>query len=275
LLESAPVDSLYGIKEYHYSSVTGQETSGGIQYYVDLDAPEDASRYYRWVLEETWEEHSEDEIWGVYDGLNINLFYPRDSLYTCWKTKDVTGLYSVSTILLSENRIKKIPLHFVESTSPKLDIKYCATIKQYALNADAYDYWYQKEKELNESGNIYTSQPNQPKSNIHNTNNPDEQVEGFFWVASCSIKHAFVKKPFSGPPNFEKSCAYVVCFIESTNYTEIVTIIKQNISTFADIIPDPPVYISLRQNTQYLVVLTPQCVDCRLLGGVALPDFWE
>ena len=31
----------------------------GIQFYVDLDAPVDASRYYRWVLEETWENHAE------------------------------------------------------------------------------------------------------------------------------------------------------------------------------------------------------------------------
>ena len=113
LLESAPVDSLYGIKENHYSSETGEESIEGIQFYVDLDAPEDASRYYRWVLEETWEEHTKDLIWGVYDGQSIKLFHPNDSLYTCWETKDVTGLYSVSTILLSENRVKKIPLHFV------------------------------------------------------------------------------------------------------------------------------------------------------------------
>jgi hypothetical protein len=276
LLESTPVDSLYGIPEYHYSSVTGKESNKGMQFYVDLDAPEDASRYYRWVLEETWEKRTEEEIWGVYDGLNIKPFYPHDSLYRCWETKDVTGLYSVSTILLSENRIKKIPLHFVESTSPKLDIKYCATIKQYTLNADAYDYWYQKEKELNQSGNIYTSQPSQPKSNIHNTNNPDEQVEGFFWVASCSIKHVFVKKPFSGPPHSDIKCEGVGCYIESTNPNEIVALLMYTLSEYAPIIPDPPVYITFSQNTQYNIVITPRCVDCRLLGGVAQkPDFWE
>jgi hypothetical protein len=49
LLETTPVDSLYGIPEYHYSSVTSKESTGGMQFYVDLDAPADASRYYRWV----------------------------------------------------------------------------------------------------------------------------------------------------------------------------------------------------------------------------------
>jgi hypothetical protein len=228
------------------------------------------------VLEETWEENTEDPIWGVYDGQTIKPFYPTDSLYTCWQTKDVTGLYSVSTILLSENRVKKIPLHFVESTSTKLSIKYCATVKQYALNSDAYDYWYQKEKELNESGNIYTSQPSQSKSNIHNTNNPDEQVVGFFWVASCSMKRVFVKNPFHIIPIFALRCEYVGCYIETGNFNEVVDLLKIRMTEFANIIPDPPVYITLRQNTQYAIVITPQCVDCRLLGGDnRKPDFWE
>ena len=105
---------------------------------------------------------------------------------------------------LSENRIKKVPLHFVESNSPKLIVKYCATIKQYALNADAYDYWYEKERELNESGNIYTIQPSQPKSNIHNISNPDELVMGFFWVASCAAKRVFVKNPAHSPKGLSR-----------------------------------------------------------------------
>ncbi len=274
LLETAPVDSLYGISEYHYSSITGMESTEGMQFYVDLDAPLNASRYYRWVLEETWEKHLDREIWGVYDGLSIKPFYPSDSLSRCWETKDVTGLYSASTVNLSANRIKKVPLHFVESHSPKMSIKYCATIKQYALNADAYDYWYEKERELNESGNIYTIQPSQPKSNIHNTKNPDELVMGFFWVASCTVKRVFVSIP-SQPPDVE-SCNYIGVYCESTNFNEIAASLYAALSAFANILPDPPIYITVQYNTNYNIVLKPQCVDCRVLGGVARkPDFWK
>jgi hypothetical protein len=274
LLETAPVDSLYGIREYHYSSFTGKESTEGMQFYVDLDAPEDASRYYRWVLEETWEKHVNSEIWGEYDGVSIKPFYPRDSLSRCWETKDVTGLYSASTVNLSENRLKKVPLHFVESNSPKLVFKYCATIKQYSLNADAYDYWYQKERELNESGNIYTNQPSQPKSNIHNINNPDEQVMGFFWAASCAVKRVFVKIP--SQPSEAESCKYIGIFCESSNFNEIATRIYPALIASADILPDPPIYITVQYNTNYNIVITPQCADCRALGGDARkPDFWE
>ena len=161
----------------------------------------------------------------------------------CWKTKDVTGLYSASTINLSENRIKKVPLHFVESNSPKLSVKYCATIKQYALNADAYDYWYEKERELNESGNIYTIQPSQPKSNIHNINNPDELVMGFFWVASCTVKRVFVKSPVPSPR--VESCSSIGTYCESTNFNEIAAALYSAIDQYLLIfLPEPPLYIT-------------------------------
>jgi hypothetical protein len=273
LLETTPVDSLYGIPEYHYSSVTGEESTEGMQFYVDLDAPADASRYYRWVLEETWENHADKEIWGVYDGQTIKRFYRSDSLYHCWTTKDVTGLYCASTINLSENRIKKVPLHFVESHSPKVSIKYCATIRQYALNADAYEYWYEKERELNESGNIYTIQPSQPKSNIHNTKNPDELVMGFFWVASCTVKRVFIKS-LTSPEGF--SCRSIGTYCESTNFDDIAACIYSQLIVFADLLTEAPFYISVQYGNQYSIYLTPQCVDCRVFGGVARkPDFWE
>jgi hypothetical protein len=238
-----------------------------------LDAPVDASRYYRWVLEETWENRANKEIWGEYDGKTIKRFYPSDSLYRCWTTKDVTGLYCASTINLSENRIKKVPLHFVEIHSPKVSVKYCATITQYALNANAYDYWYEKEKELNESGNIYTIQPSQPKSNIHNIKKPDELALGFFWVASCTSKRVFVNS-LASPEGL--SCSSIGTFCESIKFDEIAACIYSQMMVFSDILTEPPLYISVQYGTQYSIYLTPECVDCRVLGGVARkPDFWE
>jgi hypothetical protein len=274
LLETDPVDSLYGIIEYHYSSYTGEESTKGVQFYVDLDAPETASRYYRWVLEETWEERLTEEIWGVYDGVTIKPFYPSDSLQRCWETRAVTGLYSASTINLSANRIKKIPLHFVVHFSPMLEIKYCATIKQYALNADAYDYWYEKERELTESGNIYSIQPSQPKSNIHNTNNPEEQVLGFFWAASFTVERVFVIPPPKAPE--ENSCSGYGFYSESSNFNVVAALMYPVLLANPLYFPVPPVYISRKLGTQYTIPMSPLCIDCRTLGGVVeKPDFWE
>jgi len=274
LLETDAVDSLYCISEDHYSPVTEEETTSGKQFYVDLDAPEDASRFYRWVLQETWEIYLDQEIWAVYDGQTIKRFDPTDSLSRCWRTKDVTGLYSASTVNLSMNRIKKVPLHFVESDSPKLFVKYCATIRQYALNADAYDYWYEKERELKESGNIYAIQPSQPKSNVHNIRNPDELVMGFFWVASCAVKRVFVKNPAPSPTL--TSCGSIGVYCESTNFKDITDRLYSALASYIGDLPDPPIYISEKYGTQYWIYLTPWCVDCRWHGAsTRKPDFWE
>jgi hypothetical protein len=274
LLETDPVDTLYGIRENRYSSVTGTESVNGIQFYVDLDAPENASRFYRWVLEETWENFLEEDIWGVYDGQTIKRFFPSDSLQHCWKSKDITGLYSASTVNLSRNRIKKVPLHFVESNSQKLSYKYCATIRQYALSADAYDYWYEKERELNESGNIYAIQPSQPRSNIHNTNNPDEPVMGFFWVSSCAVKHVFIKS--LNPSPMIVTCNAIGAYCESEDFNDVTNVLYSTLKSFSDKLTEPPLYINSKYHSQYHIYLTRQCLDCRVLGGDARkPDFWE
>ncbi len=274
LLESYPVDSVYAVPESHYSSVTGKESVSGMRFYADLDVPESATRYYRWVPEETWENRNHYEIWGEYDGSNIKPFSRRDSLQRCWVTTEATGIYTASTGNLSANRIKKVPLHFVESNSPKLAIKYCASIRQYALNADAFAYWSQREKELNESGNIYTSQPGQPTSNIHNVNHPGELVMGYFWVASCAVKRVFASIP-ADPPGAE-SCEYYGVSCASNDPGEIAACLYDAVKSIEGILPEPPVYITVERNTSYNIAIKSQCVDCRALGGEARkPYFWE
>jgi hypothetical protein len=276
ILKTAPVDSFYGIEEYHYSSSTNSESLWGMQFYVDLHAPEDASRYYRWLLEETWEKYSEDVIWAIYDGQTIKPFNPRDALFYCWETKDITGLYSASTVNLSENYIKKIPLNYILSTSPRLVIKYCATIKQYALNKDAYEYWHQKETELNESGQIYSIQPGRPISNIFNVNNPDEKILGFFWAASVTVKRLFFINPFHKEFGEPLSCSYLGIYSELTDINTVYNRLYADLSAYAKVLPEPPIYIVQQTLNSYYIVLSPECVDCRMRGGVnQKPDFWE
>ena len=202
LLKTASVDSVYCIKETQYNPDSSKYTTG-LQFYVDLDAPDDAGKYYRWQIEETWEIHAGRKIFGVYDGNTVKLdvhSWPSDSLYFCWDSRPAPGIYTYSTYNLSHNILKKIPLHFKPYYSPELTIKYCATVRQFALNENAYYYWHQKEIELKESGQIYTSQPDQVKSNIYNINNPEEKVLGFFWVSSSTVKRLFEENPFIGNP---------------------------------------------------------------------------
>ncbi len=284
LLKTAPVDSIYCIKEYRYSSEFNKENIEGLQFYVDLDAPDDASKYYKWQIEETWENHASYKISGIYDGNIIksyDLDSPSDSLYYCWETKTAAGIYTASTINLSHNVIKKIPLHFKSSYLKALIFKYCATVKQFTLSKEAYDYWHAKEIELAESGQIYTNQPYQVKSNISNTNNPDEKVLGFFWVSSCTLKHIFVENPFnnnSGPVNRCDSLRACTSLknLDILNYLYAFIDYNESIRKFPG---PPPVYYYVRFGSFGSICFMfskDECVDCRVRGGtIQKPDFWE
>lgn len=278
LPEAVPVDSVYAIKETQYVRDANDYLSG-LQFYVDLDAPDNASRYYRWQVVETWEIHAQYRITGVYDGKTV-LFTPNnpsDSLYYCWNSKTAEGIYTYSTPDLLHNRISKVPLHFKAHDSPDMTIKYSATVRQFPLDEDAYYYWHQKEKELNESGNLYTSQPAQLKSNIHNTMNPDEKVIGYFWVSSVTEKHLFQENPFDNPiATGPSGCtSFGTCTkIIDEEFIESLYPFTQYTRNF----PYPPVYIyNIREAGLNCVYFTKdECIDCRRIGGKnSKPDFWE
>ena len=278
LLKTAPVDSIYRFEENSYNPDSVKYTRG-LQFYVDLDAPDDASKYYRWQIEETWEIRARYKIFGVYDGKIIELDtrgWPSDSLYYCWDTKMATGIYTFTTNNLSHNILQKVPLHFKPYYSGDLTIKYCATVKQFALNEDAYYYWHQKEIELNESGQIYTTQPDQVKSNVSNINNPDEKVLGFFWASSCTRKHTFEENPFVRTPIGPSSCSsYEICTDQSEE--ELINLLYHLIWSIRNF-PEPPVYITvwINLNGDLCAALSKDgCIDCRVMGGTNhKPDYW-
>jgi hypothetical protein len=284
LLKTAPVDKIYCIKEYHYSPEFNQENIEVLQFYVDLDAPGDASKYYKWQIEETWEIHATSKINGYYDGKTIKLFdldSSSDTLYYCWDTENADGIYTSSTVNLSNNIIKKIPLHYKLSSSKALIFKYCATVKQFALNKDAYDYWHQKEIELNESGQIYTTQPYQAKSNIINTTNSDEKVLGFFWVSSCTLKHLFVENPFGNTSGPDNQCASITGCTSVMNpdiLGYLYSFISYNMSIRKFPQP-PPIFFSVEYGPFGSICFNfsrDECLDCRVRGGITQkPDFWE
>jgi hypothetical protein len=282
LLKTAPVDSIYTIEEFHLDPNSGKDIQG-LQFYADLNVPDDAPKFYKWQIEETSEVHAGYKICGIYDGKTVSLaLNSSDSLYYCWATKIADGFYTSSTVDLSHNIIKKIPLHFKSSTSKDLVIKYCATVKQFALNKDAYDYWHQKEMESKGTGQLYTTQPNQFKSNISNPGNPDEKVLGFFWVSSCSEKRLFLKDPFNKFVQGEG----VTCTTLSLSASvagEALENALLNLILRSKNVPKPPLYIYQicgMFGCYYFVDLTNACIDCRKnlrsgTGTTKRPDFWE
>jgi hypothetical protein len=282
LLKTAPVDSIYTINEFHLDPDSSKDIQG-LQFYADLNAPDDAPKFYKWQIDETWEVHAGYKICGIYDGKTVSLsLISSDSLYYCWATRIANGFYTSSTVDLSQNIIKKIPLHFKSSTSQELAIEYCATVKQFALNKDAYDYWHQKEIESKGTSQLYSTQPNQFRSNISNPDNPNEKVLGFFWVSSCSEKRLFLKDPFHTFVNGGGPTCSTLSLSSSVAGKTLENALLNLISRSKKV-PNPPLYIYSICGVGgciYFVALTNACIDCRenLINGTGTtkrPDFWE
>ncbi len=257
ILKGAPVDSVYFEKEF--INVGFDNEDRGLQFYLDLKGEEDESRYYRWKLTETWEYKSFAFVEFIY----LNKYFDTDSLSTedamdlfhCWKTVVVPGLYSSSTVNLTSNEKKKIPLHFISPSTGRVSIKYSLMVEQYSLTPQAYDYWHQSKIESEETGGLYTQQPGQVESNLHNIMDEKEQVLGYFWAAAKTKKRIFV------PPQSDLNYVNTEC--------EMIVLDKYAITRF-------PVYVFTDDYGNEYSTVNQTCMNCLLKGGVSqMPDFWE
>jgi hypothetical protein len=282
IMKTTTVDSLYCIGKFTYNQEFDDTSTYGYQFYIDLNAPDDASKYYLWFVENTWEVHSLYKIFGYYDGENVITNEDlSDSLFHCWKMIPQTGIFTLSTTALSHNTVKRIPLHYLSGSAlSMLGVLYCATVKQYAINKNVYEYWHEKEIELNESGQIYTTQPGQVKSNVYNTQRPDEKVLGYFWASSCSLKRLFCGPGESGQTDYVNPCSNFSISSDLSGYElEKLLLLYINNYKLKNKFPNPPVYIyqvcSLFGCT-YHIALSNDCIDCRLQNAtLKKPDFWD
>jgi hypothetical protein len=250
------VDSVYYAIEDKADAISGEPYSG-IQFYLDVEASEDESRYFRWKLEETYEYTSLGPISYYYLNADLEPIFPDDQwgVFRCWLEEDVEGLYQSSTMNLSLNEKKRIQLNYVSNQSERLKIKYSLLISQYTLDEDAYNYFEQNRISSEESGGLYTQQPRQPITNFHNVDSESERVLGYFWVSTKTSQRIFVPK-IEGLEVQSELCSYWEFDPEADGGGPF------------------PMYIWENDGSRYLS--TSNCVDCTRRGGkTSRPDYWE
>jgi hypothetical protein len=256
---AAEVDSVYFALEPMLNSITGEEVNGA-QYYIDIKATDEVPRYFRWILEETYEYTSTGEIsYYLWDtDFKPDSMIDHWALYRCWMINQrVEGLYLSNTVNLTFNEKRRIPLHYISVETDRMKIRYNLLVKQYSMNEASYNYWQQNKTATEEGGGLYTSQPSQPLTNLCNVNDTTDMVVGFFWVSSKTEKRLVVPRPNALFVPDEK------CII---------------------ILFDPlawangpwPVYIRIDEDTGDALTGDHYCFDCQLRGGSLIPpDFWE
>lgn len=237
---------------------TGQ-TEKGIRFYIDLDAEDITSRFFKWDITETWEYHVDFAREWYYDGTVHHIYPPDYSRKVCWSTERAKEIYTLSTANLDDNSYTKFPLNFVSSHTSRLIYGYSLLIDQSALSEEAYSYWDQMRINGTGLGGLYERQPFSITGNLHNTNDPEQEVLGFFSAATVKSKRIFISDVQGLEIGYVGYCTPVL--LEHG---------------FAELTPaDYPAWLMGDEDTYYMILLSNDCVDCLYYGGTNIkPDFW-
>jgi len=218
------------------------------------------TRFYRWKFEETWEYRA-----AFYSGLEIvknasgngyEIIARKQDVNLCWRSLKSANILLGSTIKLSQDIIKDLPLTTVPIASNKLYIKYSILVKQYGLTQDAFEYWTSLAKTTEGTGSLFDPLPSQITGNIKSTTRPQELVFGYF---SASIEQ---KKRVFLTPNLG---SYPRCNAPDT------LSIPEALGMPGSILTN---YVGPR--SEAVLTTSSYCADCRAQGGTIIkPSFWE
>jgi hypothetical protein len=268
------IDSIYFDKDQEILN-NGREIQTGIKIFLDTENSSD-SKYLRWIYDEYWIFRVPDP--KTYDYISDSIINQVKQIkQVCWAYNKSDEILIQSTESAQGNKIQKEPILFIASNkSDRLLIQYCIEVKQLSLSKPEFEFW-DHMKQINETGSdIFEKQPFSVTSNIHNINNPDETVLGYFQVSSVEQKRLYITANDLSDLNLPR---YNYVCLDTTvspwNYYPIKVSFDQ---VYTDFIDDGfafvrPIY-DMRGNLQYIILALPDCTDCTLRGDLKKPDFW-
>jgi hypothetical protein len=232
--------------------------------YVYTHDPANATRYYRWEYEETYQYNAVfNSVWR----LNGNRIEAVDSLtqtYTCWMQNYSSDIILASTVALSQDVVNKLPMTRIRKNSEALFERYSVLVRQYALTEEENQFWEILKKNTQQLGTLFDPQPSQLKSNLRCVDNPAEPVIGYIGV--CQVRE---KRLFIGHGQVPGWPAQIV------NPTCEVQFVERNpVDNFLWIYSPPfaPYYFVTGGG---MAIAPASCLDCTLRGGTnQKPAFW-
>lgn len=217
--------------------------------------------YYRWSYEEDWEFHSEIYTSYGYSEDNPPLiveyydYYNKlNNIYHCWAKGKPNSILLGSTEKYTENKIREKRLIESPASDSRFSVLYHVTVFQNQIRREAYTYYENLQKNVEQTEGLFSPMPIEMKGNIKCINNPDKHVIGYIEVSTttCS-KRFFPKSDNLYEPELKRFC-----------YTSIL-----------DTLPPSPEYILISYEGGILSALRV-CVDCRYRSGGTKnrPNFW-
>lgn len=247
-----------------------------VNIYVNTHDPANATRYYRWDYDETWQFQSKFGSSWILDRRTDTFVYRPDSLsiHYCFGNDTSSTVLLNSTTRLTQDAIYQSPITQFSYHSEKIETKYSIKVKQYALTREAFEFYQNIKKNTETLGSIFDAQPTELIGNIHNVTNSSEPVIGYITATNVQSKRIFISNKVL-PPNTRVNYPYD-CVMESALFHD-----PRNGNMVQTVLIDPP-FTDLATYAIYgpagiigFMYSTPLCVDCTLRGTKKRPEFWR
>ncbi|GGB83935.1 DUF4249 domain-containing protein [Dyadobacter sediminis] len=236
------------------------EVQNAMIFYVNTHDPANKTQFYRWKFDETWEYRA--AYFSALEVINKKIVTRSQDINQCWGNQKSGGILLGSTVKLSSDVIKDLPLFKVPVPTNKLYIKYSVLVKQYGLSREAFEYWTSLAKTTQGTGSLFDPQPSQVTGNITSTTNSRDLVFGYFSASTETEKRITITPKLGRYPTCMPPDTFdIVCMPISNRQCAL--------ETSALMLS----YGGLR--SEYLLGAPPSCADCRTQGGTTVrPSFW-
>ncbi len=264
-VQNTNIDNLYAER------TTNNDGTEGMGIFVDSFDPSGSSNYYRHEYLETFKIIA--PFWSPFDivvlnegvsTFNVAIILREREERICYGTNPSRNIQVASTLALSEDRLSKYNVRFIERDNYILTYRYSILVRQYVQSPEAFSFYETLRGLSQSSGNVFSEdQPGFLAGNIFSLDDSRENIAGFFEVAAVAEKRIFFDYedffPNEEPPPYVTDC---LPFSPSSEGT-------LGERDLANLIYDD----AIRYYAQGLVVQS-RCGDCTVLGSNVIPDFW-
>lgn len=290
MLPVADIDTIYYEKGEELSGNMG-ELYTGLKIFLNSSDATGMNQYFRWTFEEVWKFIIPNPQRYIYFIVNDTTFHFENVPVLkdiCWKKNRSAEIIINSVHPGETNYVQKQQIHFIAPVrSDRLTKQYSILVKQYSISKKEYDFWDNLKKVNEAGGDIFNSQPYSVISNIHNINDVNEMVLGYFEVSAISEKRIYItvrELDKLNLPHYENDCVDIAkspddwpvdpkpswdqiyrMYTLSGEYIFVMPVVRDGT------VPEGSVFQS---NLLKLVFSKKVCSLCEYTGFAAKPDFW-
>ena len=246
-------------------NVTWRIGSDGMTFYVSAHDDTQATRYYRWEYDETWETSSPFAPYLEYANHQIQpRTVPLPSV--CWVNVHSSVIQLAKTTALTKDVVSEFALRVLPRNTERLSRRYSLLVQQHALTKEEYEYWELLRKNTESIGTLFDPLPVQVTGNVHCLSNATETTLGFVGVHSLPEKRLFISRA-DLPISWPLVTGYEKCVPPDTVLARYV----ENVFGLGTVLPLDPV---TSKSGRGYTAASAECVDCRTRGSATKPTYW-